>query len=98
MAAAIRAPAYVNGVNAAPLVLNEREEILQILHWIGFTIDDQKNNIYADSIGSYGDLYTLNNEDIDSMAKDYSGRAAANGKMNFGIRRIKKLKLVIHWA
>ena len=83
MAAAIRAPAYVDGINAAPLVLNEREEILQILHWIGFTIDDQKNNLYADSIGSYGDLYILNNEDIDSMAKDYSEPTAVNGKNEF---------------
>ena len=97
-APAEEAPAYVDGAQAAPLALTQQEEILQILHWIGFTRDGQKNNIYADSIGSYNDFYALNSEDIDSMAKDYSGRTATNGKMNFGIRRIKRLKSAIHWA
>ena len=37
-------------------------------------------------------------KDITSLADDYSRRTANNGRINFGIKRIKRLQNLIHWG
>ena len=80
-----------------PDVMSEELQIKQILHWIGFTIAGQKNAIYSDSIQEYADLLNMSESDMTDLAKDYAGRALTN-PINFGIRKIKKLKALTHWC
>ena len=54
--------------------------------------------MYDDSIGSYGYLYTMTSDNIDTMAKDYYSQPCTGGRINVGIIRINKLKLLMHWT
>jgi len=89
---------YVTGNDVTPDVMTEEFQIKQILHWIGFATDVQKNAVYNDSMSSFADLNGLTGEDIDSMARGYASRTVADGRIHFGIRRIKRLKALVHWA
>ena len=40
----------------------------------------------------------MNFDNIDTMAKYYVNWTLILGKLNFGIRRIKKLKVLLHWV
>ena len=73
-------------------------QIKQSLHWIGFGTNSMKENLYNDLVSSFSDLFTMNFDDVDKMAKDDVNWALILGKLNFGIRRIKKLKALLHWA
>lgn len=88
---------YVTGVTNTPDTMTEEIQIKQILHWAGFTTAAQKAAIYDDSIQEYGDLLNMSESDVTDLAKDYSSRSAAS-RINFGLRRIKKLKSIIHWT
>ena len=88
---------YVTGINVAPDVVTEERQVKQMLHWSGFTTEGQKNAIYNDSIQSYDDLLNMSEKDVTDLAKDYSARSTA-ARINFGLRRIKKLKAIIHWV
>ena len=89
---------YVTGATEAPDVITKEFQIKQSLHWIGFGTESMKDNMYDNSISSFSDLFTMNFDDVDTMAKDYVKRTLILGKLNFGIRRIKKLKALLHWA
>ena len=89
---------YVTGARKAPDVITEEFQIKKSLHCIGFGTDLMKDNLYDDSISSFSDLCTMNFDDVNTMAKDYVNRTLILGKLNFGIRRIKKLKALLHWA
>ena len=89
---------YVTGDDVTPAVMNEEFQIKQILHWIGFVTAGQKNAVYEDSISSYNDLNGLTKDDIDSMARGYASRTLNDGRIHLGIRRIKRLKALVHWA
>ena len=41
----------------------------QYIYWTGFSAAAQMNPIYDASIKSYGDLYTITSENIDTMSK-----------------------------
>ena len=89
---------YVTGDDVTPAVMNEEFQIKQILHWIGFVTAGQKNAVYEDSISSYNDLNGLTKNDIDSMPRGYASRTLNDGRIHLGIRRIKRLKALVHWA
>ena len=89
---------YVTADTNAPDAMTEEIQIKQILHWAGFTSLAQKNAIYDDSIQDYGDLLNMSESDVTDLAKDYSSRSPNTSRINFGLRRIKKLKSIIHWA
>eukprot|EP00957_Ditylum_brightwellii_P003272 248588-Ditylum_brightwellii.AAC.1 len=58
----------------------------------------QKDEISGDSITTFSDIKTYTEKDITDMATDFAGRTAANGCINFGMRRIRRLKLFAHWV
>ena len=89
---------YVTGAMKAPDVITEEFQVKQSLHWIGFGTEFMKDNIYDDLISSFRNLFTMNFDDFNKMAKDYVNQALILGKINFGIRRIKKLKALLHWT
>ena len=77
--------------------MNKEHQIKQILHWTGFTLVGQKNSIYNDSIHKYGNLLNMKEYDMTYLTKDHTSRATVF-RINFGIRRIKKLRSIIHWC
>ena len=89
---------YETGATEASYVVTEEFQIKQSLHWIGFGTDSMKDNMYDNLIRSLSDLFTMNFDNIDTMAKDYVNQTLIIGKINFGIRCIKKLKALLHCA
>ena len=87
----------VIGDTIVPDGITEAHSIIQILHWIGFRIEENRNNLIEDSLGSYGDILMLKEKDIPTMATDWGSRTQANGRMHFGARRTKLLKALTHW-
>ena len=65
---------YVTGAMEAPGVIMEKFQIRQYLHWIGFGTDLMKDNIYDNSISSFSNLFTMNFDDVNTMANDYVNR------------------------
>ena len=88
---------YVTGDNNTPDDIDKEFQIKLILHWASFTGDSQKNALNGDSIQEYSDLLDMVEGDVTDLAKDYSSRASAT-KFTFGLRKIKKLKAIIHWS
>ena len=86
---------FVNGVDMTPDVLTEGNQIKQVLHWRGFRSQVNKNTLYGDYIQLYSDLKNMSERAITVIAKDYSSRSST-ARINFCLRRIKKLKAVIH--
>jgi len=88
---------YVTGNTNAPDIMVEEAQIKQILYWAGFISAAQKNAIYNDSIQEYGGLLNMSESDVTDLAKDYSSRSSITARINFGLRRIKRLKSIIRW-
>ena len=84
--------------NLAPDDIDEPDSMIQILHWIGFRTEPRRQSLIDDAFESYQDIRNLTEGDITTMASDFSGRTAANGRITFGTRRTKGLKSLTHWA
>lgn len=67
--------------------MTEDNIIIQSLHWIGFTQQNQRQNIINDSLGSFSDILMLREKDITAMATEWAGRTSQNGRITFGARR-----------
>jgi len=77
--------------------LSEEAVIKQVLHWIGFRSESNKNAIGDDGLQSFNDDKMTSEEDINAMATSFANRTAVNGRMFLGTRRIKYLKAFTHW-
>ena len=90
---------FLNGNDTIPIGINEDNSIQQIIHWIGFTTPNQRTSVFNDSIGSWDDIRMFSEKDMNNMARDFAGRATGlGGRINFGIRRTKKLIGLVHWV
>ena len=89
---------YVTGVMEAPEAITEEFHIKQYMRWVRFVTDSMKDNIYDDSISSFSYLLIINFDYVYTMAKYYLNRTLILGELNISIRRIKKLKALLHWA
>ena len=78
--------------------ISEENTLSQILHWIGFWTDEQRNALMEDSFGTFDDLRVLTEKDITTMASDFGGRQAVRDRIHFGTRRTKSIKGLIHWV
>ena len=67
--------------------LSEEAVIKQVLHWIGFRSESNKNAIVDDGLQSFNDVKMMSEEDIKAMATSFANRTAVNGKMFLGTRR-----------
>lgn len=68
----------------------------QIFNWIGFTSDNQVNNLLED-IPLLEDVGEMTESDVDNMSYAYSRRTQTEGRIIFNVRRTNRLKAVIHW-
>lgn len=89
---------YLNGNDEVPVGIDEENLVRQALHWIGFNIDAQRDNIFNDGVDSWDSIKMLTVEDIHAMAKSFASRQAAMGRMIFGTNRTKFLKALVNWV
>jgi uncharacterized membrane protein YgcG len=68
-----------------------------LLHAIGFITNLQRANLMEVGLVDYDDFQFLNEKDIRDMAEEFAKRTVANGRMTFGVGRLKKLIGVMHW-
>ena len=84
---------------AAPVVqMTETDQLIQILEWIGFTDVNNRTTIVNESFQFFEDLYDLNEKDITTLSTNFSSRTIVYGRVNFGLRKAKKLKSLVHWV
>ena len=76
----------------------EIDQIREILNWIGFAVDAQRTSIINDAFSVYADIQSLTEKDITELSESFGRRTAANGRIDFGIRRTKRLKFMTHWV
>ena len=81
----------------APAV-TELDLILLALEWIGFTDLGQRTRITYDAFQCFANVLTLNKKDVLELSTSFSRQTVANGKIDFGIRRMKKLIHFLHWV
>ena len=80
---------FVMGDDKVNALIKVEYSINQILIWIVFTTEEQRNSIYDDSIDSFSDIRMFTEEDISNFSTEFSGRAHANRKIHFGMSRNK---------
>ena len=96
-------PAIYELVDGVQLVeatdaLTQVTSLQQILHWIGFTIEDHRENICTQSLGSYNEIQSLTEKDCQAIATDWASRTVNNGRFHVGLRRLKSLQALVHWV
>jgi uncharacterized membrane protein YgcG len=69
-----------------------------ILQTIGFADNEERVAIMTAGIAQFDDFRYLNEKDIRDMAEEFGKRTAANGRIVFGLGRIKKLIGAMHWV
>ena len=81
-----------------PPPVPEIDQIKEILNWIGFTDAAQRDRICNDAFTNYADILSMNEKDVTELSASFSRRTATNGKIDFGIRRTKKLMHLLHFV
>ena len=74
-------------------------ELNQALIWIGFGDQGNRDTICEEAgFLSFEDFVGLTEKDIRDMAEEFSKHTVAQGRISFGLRRIKLLLGVMHWV
>ena len=68
----------------------------QVLYCIGFRVESSKQALIEDAFVFFNNVIMTTEKDISTMASNFSICTKANGRMNFGIRRIKDIKAFTH--
>ena len=76
----------------------EIDQIGDILTWIGFENQGNRTSIIDDDFSTYADIQTLTEKYITELSESFSRRTVQNDRINFGIRRTKRLKHMVHWV
>ena len=79
-------------------VIPEINQIEQMLTWIGFNIQGNQTSIINDAFSTFSDIQALTEKDIKDLQESFARRTAQNDRINFGIRRTKRLKNMMHWV
>jgi hypothetical protein len=69
-----------------------------LLNEIGFNQAEQRERIMEAGVAEYEDFRYLVEKDIRDMAEEFGKRTQPNGRIIFGLGRIKKLTAVMHWV
>ena len=93
-------PPYVPVIGdiIVPDGINEANSMVQILHWIGFTVENTRNHLIRESFESYGDVKVMTEKDVSALVTDFANRNQANGRVHIGSRKAKRLKGLLHWV
>jgi hypothetical protein len=72
--------------------LTEVASLQQILYWIVFTINEHRENIHTQSLGSYEEIQSLTKKDCQAIATDWAGQ------FHVGLKGLKLLQALVHWV
>ena len=92
--------AYVpvaDGTKVGPGI-TEDHSMIQILAWIGFTVEANCTAIINHSLSSWEDYCILREKDIKNTALEWASRIVAKGRLHFGVCRTKRLQSLVHWV
>lgn len=70
-------------------------QVNHVLEWIGFSNNDNRRSIMNSAFSSLRELSSFKAKDISALEEDYSRRTSTGGKINFGIRIIKRMKTLV---
>lgn len=74
-------------------------EVDRALEWIGFATANDRNSIREEGgLETLSDFIDLTEKDLKDMANSFAKRTAAQGRINFGMRRIKLILGIMHWV
>ena len=76
---------------------SEQEQISQLLRWIGFT-ENQASAIIEEGFDCFDDIMICTTSDISKLALSFQKRTAAEGRINFGLKRTKRIKALLQWT
>ena len=79
-------------------VADEAAVMDMILNWIGFDQEATRERIRAEGLASFDDLKPMKEKDIRDLAESYGRRTVADGRVIFGLRRIRYLIGLVHWV
>ena len=77
--------------------LSEEDTIRQVLHWINFCMDVNKDAIINDGLESFSDVRVMTEKDINTMATSFASHTVLNDRTHFSTRRMKYLKSCTQW-
>ena len=69
-----------------------------LVTWIGFNNPANRDRMRAEGFGSFDDLKPMKEKDIRDLSDSYGRRTVADGRVIFGLRRIRYLIGLIHWV
>jgi hypothetical protein len=69
-----------------------------ILMWIGFDNQATRERIRAEGLGSFSNLMPMKEKGIGDLAESCGRRTIGDGRVIFGLRRIRYLIGLIHWV
>ena len=78
-----------------PQAINGVDYVLQV---IGFAEEEERASIMEAGLTDFEDFRYLVEKDIRDMADEFGKRTQANGRIVFGLGRVKKLIGVTHWV
>ena len=78
-------------------VIPEADQIDSMLDWIGFN-QQNRTSIMNDAFSAYEDFKSLTEKDITYLSESFARRTAQNDRINFGIRRTKRMTQMMHWV
>ena len=76
---------------------SEQEQISQLLRWIGFS-ENQANSIIEEGFDCFDDIMICTTSDISKLALSFQKRTATEGRINFGLKRTKRIKALLQWT
>lgn len=85
-------------VVVVPAVVEPTPVMDTILTWIGFDQQATRDRIRDEGFGSFEDLMSTKEKDIRDLAESYGRRTLGDGRVIFGLRRIRHLIGLIHWV
>ena len=81
-----------DGVEAEPPVMDT------ILTWIGFNQQATRERLREEGLGSFNEIMPMKEKDIRDLAESHGRRTVADGRVIFGLRRIRYLIGLVHWV
>ena len=85
------------GSGSSVETVQEEEQITQLLQWIGFT-QAQANAIILEGFDCFEDIMACNASDVSELALSFQKRTVAEGKINFSLKRTKRIKALSQWT
>ena len=86
----------VDPLEVSPVAL--RDPMNEALGWIGFTSPAHRVSIIGEGFDTFVELARNTTREIADLSSRFSKRTVANGRINFGLRRTRRIKAMLYWG